>query len=313
MTYGEAVWMPDASSLSRRVVVTPGMSGGGSLLFGRIGDWTWDAVSAACGTDVHAARNQEGEPAYLSFYYYRIRGGTAVQPHGLEFGDRLQASSRVFDFGSRSALTLHRLAPAGLDLPDLPLEAAEFHERPHPACLYAETFNRWVSRTRSGSNRGLAEVSPPDFAHEHLPRLANEHSPRTLVGRARQAGTFHPGGPTGYLPGGSPATLTYALDPVRDLNGAGLVYFASFFSIFDTGLLALWRAAGRGDAAFVRRRIADQRIGFFGNADVGTVFTINGRRWLPGTPGRGEIADLQLREAGSERLVAVASIELAPA
>lgn len=310
--HGENVWMPDESSLSRHVIVSPGMCGGGSLLLGRIGDWTWDAVSAACRTNVHGARNRDGEPAYLSFYYFRIQGGTAVQPHGLSFGDELRVSSRVFGLGSRSAVTLHRLAPANLDLPDVPLDPAEYHERRHPSCLYAETFNRWVSRTLSGSNSSLTEISPPDFTYEHLPHLPNAYSPRTVVGRARQAASFYPGGPEGYVPAGPALTLTYELDPVRDLNGAGLIYFNAFFSIFDTALLALWRTAGRQDAEFVRRRVSDQRIGFFGNADIGSIFTITAQRWrVPGAD-RGEIADLQLREAQTGRLISIAGIKLDP-
>lgn len=149
----------DDSSLSRRVVVSPGMCSGGSLIFGRIGDWTWEAVAAACRTNVHAARTAEGRPAYLSFYYYRVRGGKTVHPHGLTFGDELQVSSRVFQFGSRSVLTLHRLAPAELGLADLPLDPVEVYERPHPDCMYVENFNRWISRSRPDSNRGLDRKS----------------------------------------------------------------------------------------------------------------------------------------------------------
>jgi probable biosynthetic protein (TIGR04098 family) len=104
--------------LARQVIVSPGMCSGGSLIFSRIGDWTWEAVAAACRTNVHAARTASGQPAYLSFYYYRVRGGKIVHPHGLTFGDELQVTSRVFQFGSSSVLTLHRLAPAGLDLAD---------------------------------------------------------------------------------------------------------------------------------------------------------------------------------------------------
>lgn len=160
----------------------------GSLVFGAIGDWTWEAVAAACRTNVYAARTAKGQPAYLSFYYYRVRGGNVVHPHGLTFGDELQVSSRVFHFGSQSVLTLHRLAPADHGLADTPLDPAEVYELPHPDCMYAENFNRWISRSRPGSNQGLAEVVPPDFAFTDLPRLPNRYSPRTLVGRrAKQA------------------------------------------------------------------------------------------------------------------------------
>ncbi|MFE3828681.1 LnmK family bifunctional acyltransferase/decarboxylase [Streptomyces sp. NPDC059092] len=306
---GHRLHRPDPSSLRREVLVSPAMCGGGSLVFGQIGDWTWDAVAAACGTNVHAARAADGRPAYLSFYYYRVRGGRTLHPHGLTFGDELRVDSRVFQYGGQSAVTLHRLAPAGLDVPDGPLDAAEFYERPRADCLYAENYNRWIARSRPGSNEGLALTAPPDFTHRHLPRLPNAHSPRSLVGRAREAGTFHSAPPPGFAPAAPGPTCRYELDVVRDLNGAGLMYFAAYFAIFDTALLRLWRSLGRGDAAFVGRRVVDQRIGFFGNADPGAVFHIEVRRWRGVRRPGAEIADMALRDAGSGRLLAVASTE----
>ncbi|WP_409471666.1 LnmK family bifunctional acyltransferase/decarboxylase [Streptomyces sp. HC307] len=295
---------------SRHVVVAPGMCSGGSLLFGRIGDWTWDTVADACRMKVHSARTPDGDPAYLSFYYFRVRGGRTIHPHGLTFGDELRVSSRAFQLGSRSVMTLHRLAPADLELDDVPLDPVEVYERRHPDCLYAENFNRWIARTSASSNKSLAQVCPADFAYADLPRLPNKYSPRALVGRARTADSFHPAGPPGFVEADPPFTVEYTLDVVRDLNGAGLMYFASYFSIFDTALLRLWRSLGRTDEQFLRRKVTDQEIGYFGNADPGAVFTIAVRRWRstkrPGT----EIADMAMHEADTGRLIAVTGVEI---
>jgi probable biosynthetic protein (TIGR04098 family) len=300
----------DDSSLSRQVVVSPGMCSGGSLVFGTIGDWTWEAVAAACRTNVHAARTAQGQPAYLSFYYYRVRGGNLVHPHGLTFGDELQVSSRVFYFGSQSVLTLHRLAPASLGLADTPLDPTEMYERQHPDCMYAENVNRWISRSRPGSNRDLAEVVPPDFGCADLPRLPNVHSPRTLVGRARKEGGFCIPAPQGFAMVGPEHIFEYELDIVRDINGAGLVYFAAYFSIFDTGLLRLWRSLGRSDGQFIQRRVIDQKIAYFGNADPGAVFKITLRRWCSMAQPEIEIADMTLRDSLTDRLLAVTAVEI---
>ncbi|MEU6952411.1 LnmK family bifunctional acyltransferase/decarboxylase [Streptomyces sp. NPDC045714] len=300
----------DDCSLTRRVTVSPGMCGSGSLIYGRIGDWTWEAVAAACGTNVHAARTAEGRPAYLSFYYYRVRGGRVVHPNGLTFGDELRVDSRVFQFGSQSVLTLHRLAPADLALPEGPLDAAEVYERPHPDCLYVENVNRWITRSRPGSNQGLSEVAPSDFAHTHLPRLPNDYSPRTLVGRARGAGSFRPEDRQDLVSAGPVHDVAYTLDITRDINGVGLVYFASYFSIFDTALLSLWRSLGRDDGQFMRRKVVDQRIGYFSNADPGAALTLSTRRWRSRADPGIEVADMAMREAGTDRLLAVGCVEL---
>lgn len=300
----------DDSALSRQVVVSPGMCGGGSLVFGRIGDWTWEAVAAACRTNVYAARTADGHPAYLSFYYYRVRGGSVVHPHGLTFGDELQVSSRVFQFGSQAVLTLHRLAPADLGPLSTPLDPAEVYDRPHPDCMYAENLNRWISRTLPANNRYLAEIIPPDFTFADLPRLPNQYSPRTPIGRAREASSFCVPAPAGFAVVGTERTFEYALDPARDINGAGLVYFASYFSIFDTALLRLWRSLGRGDEQFLRRRVTDQKIAYFGNADPGAVFNTTIRRWCSAAQPEIEIADMALRDSVTGRLLAVMAVEI---
>jgi probable biosynthetic protein (TIGR04098 family) len=297
------------SGASRHVIVSPGMCSGGSLIFGRIGDWTWDAVSESCGMNVHTARTASGQPAYLSFYYYRVRGGNLVHPHGLTFGDELRVTSRVFQFGGQSAITLHRIAPAGLPLPDGDLDPAEVYENPHPDCLYAENFNRWLARGQAGGNRGLALVAPPDFSYRDLPTLPNAYSPRALVGRARAAGGFHPDGPEGFVEAAPPLSFEYTLDVVRDMNGAGLMYFASYFSVFDTGLLRLWRSLRRTDAQFLRRRVMDQRIGYFGNADPGAVFTIGMRAWSSRAHPRTEVVDMAMRDKATGQLIAVGAVE----
>ena len=175
----------------------------------------------------------------------------------------------MFHFGSQSVLTLHRLAPVGLGLAETPLDPAEVYDLPHPDCMYAENFNRWISRSRPGSNQGLAEIVPPDFAFAGLPRLPNQYSPRTLVGRARHAGGFCVPAPQGFATVGPECTFEYALDAARDINGVGLVYFASYFAIFDTALLRLWRLLGRCDEQFLQRKVIDQKMGYFGNADPG--------------------------------------------
>jgi probable biosynthetic protein (TIGR04098 family) len=237
-----------------------------------------------------------------------VRGGKVVHPHGLTFGDELQVTSRVFQFGSHSVLTVHRLAPADLELADI-LDPAEVYERPHPDCMYVENLNRWISRSRPGSNHGLAEVAPADFHFEHLPRVPNQHSPRTMLGRARGASSFCVPAPEGYDLAGPEQTFEYLLDVTRDINGAGLVYFASYFSIFDTALLGLWRSLGWSDKQFLERRIIDQKIGYFGNADLGAVFTITARRWQSRTQPEIEIADMSLRDSATGGVLAVAAIE----
>ena len=99
----------DAKSVYRRVTVKPAMSGHNSLFVGQIGDWTWDTVTALCGTNVFTATNASGAPTYLAFYYFHLRGSPVLHSAGLTFGDRLEVVSTA---PRRTALQTAAARPA---------------------------------------------------------------------------------------------------------------------------------------------------------------------------------------------------------
>lgn len=294
-------------AVRRTVTVRPGMCGPSSLFMGLLGDWTWETVSALCDTDVFTARNDAGNPTYLAFYYFRVRGSRTFHPRMLTFGDRLDIVSGCYDQGSESVLTLHRISRSGDGDPDRPLDPEEFRLAPRKNCLYVENFNRWVTRGRSGSNQSLVKSSPPGFRHERLPALSDRFSPRAVYRRARTGLTFRDPADPAYeaLPG--EVTVEHPVDVVRDVNGVGLLYFASYFSMVDDALLALWRQRGGTDAAFLGRTVVDQQICYLGNADVNAVLTLTASSWRhTGVPGD-EVTDVVVRDRDTGRVLAVST------
>jgi probable biosynthetic protein (TIGR04098 family) len=304
----------DASSVTRTEVVRPAMCGHNSLFAGQIGDWTWDAVSELCDVDVLRARTPAGDPTYLSFYYYRIRGGRTFHLRTPSFGDTLRITTRLYDFGSESVLALHRIdrGDAHPDTTPAPVDADTFH-RAGGDSLRVENLNRWISRGGGTSNETLVRASPVGFRHRHLPTLPAHYSPRVACGTARTALTFHPDSHadgTRYADTGPPRRLYYPVDPSRDLNGVGLLYFASYFSIVDRALLDLYRGLGRDDAAFLDRVVVDQQLCYLGNADADCVIAIDVRHRVNlDEPGR-EMVDVVLRDSRTDRLLAVCTLHL---
>lgn len=302
----------DRSSVGRTEIVRPAMCGHNSLLAGQIGDWTWDAVSALCGVDALQARDAGGAPTYLSFCYLRIRGSRRFHMRTPSFGDRLHAATRLFDLGSESVLALHRIArsPEGQEERADAIVAPEpgrFYARPDDGCLHVESFNRWISRSGERTNRDLVRGSPAGFRHRHLATLPEERSPRLACRRARSALTFREGD---FRDLGPDVEVEYRVDPARDLNGVGLLYFATFFSIVDWALLQLWRRLGRSDQAFLRRVVVDQQLCYLGNADAGAVLVASVRRCAPAGDDSRELVDVVLRDREDERLLAVSTLEL---
>ncbi len=299
----------DPSLVTRTEIVRPAMSGHNSLLVGQIGDWTWDAVTEVCGTDVLRARNPAGAPTYLSFYYYRIRGSRAFHLRTPTFGDRLHVSSQLFDFGRESVLTLHRIGrsgngPAGFT-------AEEFYRSDDEGSLYVENYNRWISRAYgSSSNRELVRSAPADFRRHLLPLLPDRYSPRPLCHRAKSVHTFRPDHPDGdrHLPAGGVHHARYPVDITRDLNAVGLLYFAAYFSIVDRALLQCWRSLGRSDRAFLDRVVVDQQLCYLANADSDCVIDASSQRFEIAGDGEHELFDVVLRDR--DRVLAVSTLRL---
>lgn len=298
----------DSSSLARTTTVTPGMCGGSALFIGQIGDWTWEAVSLLCGTNVFTATNQHGAPSYLSFSYFRIHGSTVMNLGTINFGDRIQVSNRLFGFGSESILTLHKIKAAGEGSEIIDPE--EFYAFKDDHCLYAETFNRWVTRSDSRSNENLIRSSPLGFKYRHLPALPNTYSPRQAYHRARRSLSFFDRMPSDRVPVTLPFTVEYRIDLTRDLNCVGLLYFATYFSILDWALLRLWHHLDRDDGSFLGRVVLDQRLCYLGNVNAERVLSIRMEAWQKVDAPTDEMINFVVSDRDSGRKIAISSLHL---
>jgi probable biosynthetic protein (TIGR04098 family) len=307
------VWRAPDDSVGRLITIKPGMCGHNSLFVGQVGDWTWETVSEVCGTDAFNATDDLGRPTYLSFYYFRVRSGGLLHPGALTFGDRLETTSRVFGFGSESVLTLHRIrrvAPDAEPSPERGLDVEEFFAARQPDCLYVQNFNRWVTRNRTNSNARLISSAPADFRHAHLPQLPAVYSPRVAYAGARSRKTFHDPQDAEWDEVVAEDEVEYPIDITRDINGVGLLYFASYFSIIDGALLKMWRNQGRDDRKFLDRRVLDHQLCYLGNADADSVLRIRLRSWRRRDDPAQERWNAVVEEAASGRCLAVATVHV---
>jgi probable biosynthetic protein (TIGR04098 family) len=308
---GDAFETVGASAVFRRVTVKPAMSGHNSLFVGQIGDWTWDAVTTLCGTNVFNALNASGAPTYLAFYYFHVKGSPTFHSSRFTFGDRLEVLSTPFNFGSESILTLHRIKKEGQqEFPAQPVDLEEFYDFPRNDCLYVETFNRWIARSREESNQGLIKSSPVDFKYAHLDSLPDRYSPRLVCSHARLHHTFHDLQSPEYAAVAGDFHTEYKVDITRDVNAVGLIYFAAYFSIIDGALLKLWTHMGRSAQSFLSRIVLDHKLCYFGNADLDSVLRITLRSWRKsGEPGH-EVFNAVIHDCATEQMIAVSTIHL---
>jgi probable biosynthetic protein (TIGR04098 family) len=300
-----------ASSVYRTATITPAMSGSNSLFMAQVGDWTWEAVSAVSGTNVLTARNATGAPTYLAFYYFHIKASASMHLGSLTFGDHIDVTSTLFNFGSESILTLHKIQPASAGVPSFaPVDYTEFYEKPDHECIYVENFNRWVARSRENSNEDLVKSSPVNFKYMHLPVLPDQYSPRAVYNYARSHNTFLDRSSSIYSSIQDEFCTEYRIDISRDINAVGLIYFAAYFAIIDWAVLQLWRHLGRSDESFLKRIILDQKLCYLGNADIHAVLALRIQRWAHQQDPHREVFNVVIQDRAGLRLIAVSTIEL---
>ncbi|MEV5646068.1 LnmK family bifunctional acyltransferase/decarboxylase [Streptomyces flaveolus] len=296
------------TTLRRQVTVQPGMCGPTQSLIACVGDWTWQSVSDACGLDVFNARDEKGRPAYLSFYYYRLTSGLDFHPKQLTFGDRLEVQSQVFDVGRRSVLTLHRLRRVTnfLEAPDVePFDVEEAYTRPRDDCMYVENLNLWVTRGGDHTNVGLVHSPPVGFDHTVLPPFPEVHSPHPLCKQARVGQRFPDPETDHWIPAAPELVVDRTVDVAHDVNGVGLLYFASFFSIAERAMLEQWASLGRSGKSFVKRTIRDARICYLGNADLDATLRLRLRTMHHPEDPAEEKTDLVIHDISTNRTIAV--------
>ncbi|GGV57752.1 hypothetical protein GCM10010245_90870 [Streptomyces spectabilis] len=287
------------------------MCGQHFLFAAQVGDWTWGHVSDQTGMDVLTARTDTGDPAYLAFAFIRIKGSPDVHTLGLTFGDRVAVATQSFAAGPGTVLTLHQIKLLDGTLQDsLPsIDLDSYFHAPELDTLYVENVNRWVRRSVPGTNQELCSVVPSQFRHHNMDRLPLRFSPREKIKSAQKARTLLPTRIAKDSVRLGSHTVSYTVDASRDLNGVGLVYFASYFSFADTALLAYWEKLSRPLESFLARRVIDNRMCYFSNADPGTVLSISvtGYRYPASMPDDGELIDIRITDRHTGELLALNS------
>jgi len=301
----------DGNSLYRRVMITPSACGHNCLFLAHLGDWTWEAISTMSHTDIFREKNEDGDPVYPSAFYLRVCGSPAIQMHHFTFGDVIDVVTSVFNFGSQSLLVLHRVERAPEDgAPPRPVDPSEFHERRDENRLYVQLVNRWIARSRKTSNEELFKSAPERFATRHLPVLPDRYSPRLSYDLARRAETFHDVASPDYEPVVEEFAVDYTIDAARDLNGVGLVYFASFQSIVDSALLKLWRHLGRDVHSFINRVVRDRQAVILSNAEIDSDLRLILRSWRRRDDPRQEVFNVVIRHPARDRAVVVSTLQI---
>jgi probable biosynthetic protein (TIGR04098 family) len=268
----------------------------------------WTDFGQLTGTAPSRQRDHLGNPVYASFFYVEISG---FPPAGLAcFGpdDALEVVSSLGRFGRSVLDGEHRLYRRGFLPVDLPGEL--------PAAPCVRLSNVLVALGTDAADLSIATPANADV--DAVPALPTEPDSYQTIRQARATGSFFgiPLDGTRLWPGAF--RIDYTIDPDRDLNGVGLLYFCNYVSFMDLAERLALEATSQFQVDDIdRRSTIRRRIGYYGNARARDTLAIEVEGHVAGTVtaprgmplGARLILHHRVRRASDDRLIAVSSAE----
>lgn len=264
------------------------------------GDIRWSDLGALTGVPASRHRNADGRAVYASFYYV---GVDAPSPHGLAVhapDDDVEIVSTVMRFGRSMLDGTQHVYPAGTLAADLPEVL--------PPALAVRLSNVLVCEGAGPDD--LRITTPVNADLEAVAATPDEPDSYRAIREARVAGRFFDAGPGAEALWPGVHEVVYRINPDRDVNGVGLVYFANYVAFADYAERAALEAAGCFAPDALNRRVTlRRRVGYYGNARFDDALIIEVEGWRPAGATDGVVAHHRVRRRSDGRLVAVSTVE----
>jgi probable biosynthetic protein (TIGR04098 family) len=272
--------MTTATSINSRLSVELGMPLLGrrnlseNALLKMIGNHRWAQIQELGGVPTSLIRDDAGSRLYATFYFIELKLcperplGAYGENDVLSFTSDLSHYEKVYLDGC------HHLDSEG--------------------SFTVRSSNVFIYQERGPSKLSLAMPENMDFSR--ITGLASQPDSLSLCRQAKTQGTFVEPEPDDIPLFEGWRECIYEIDPDRDLNGAGLIYFANFVCFMDfaerriLGSLAVPFPADLLDARSTYLR----RIGYYGNAQASDSLSIRmkARMRILESNGDGKILDM---------------------
>lgn len=269
-------------------------------LLAHAGDLRWTDIGAATGCPAAHQRDAEGRAVYASFYFAEVAD---FPPQGLgAFGpdDELELVSTLTRFGRTMLDGEHHLYRAGTLPATLPAVL--------PVAPRVRLSNVFVCEGTGPDD--LRITTPVTGRTEDIPASESEPDSYRTIREARQAGYFFapPADATPLFAGAH--TVTYRINPDRDVNGVGLIYFANYVTFMDLAeRVALEESGCFAPVELDGRMTLRRRIGYYGNAQRHDTLAIEVEAFRLAAPAGRLLLHHRIRRPADGRLIAVSGVE----
>jgi probable biosynthetic protein (TIGR04098 family) len=242
---------------------------GESEMLKHLGHLRWQTFERITGTPTRCVANHEGERLYATFYHVDIEFPPSLPPHAFRENDRIIWVGDLAACGRNildGHFALYRQDDHRADSWGAPDASARqrFLEAGIPVVRLSNIF---ITQEAGPDQLRVGQPANVDFSA--IPELPRPPDGYELNRRACETGRFFEP-PTGSLSSPCAAiTVELPIDPDRDVNAAGLIYFGNFPAFFhgaERHALAALPLGGLPRSFVDRRGTLRRRIGLFANA-----------------------------------------------
>jgi probable biosynthetic protein (TIGR04098 family) len=287
-------------------------------LLQRLGDLRWRHLAEATGIPSRLIVDQDSQRLYTTFYFVELAFPERRPLASFGENDRILLLSRIQRYGRSMIDGITCLLPEAAQEPDPGcLEAVE---RCTLAGVPAARLSNVFVAQYAGSE-WLKKSRPASASFDRVPETALAPDSYALVRQAQQEGSFALPGKT-YTPlTDGPVEAEYRLAPDRDLNGAGLVYFANYPVFLDIAERQVLETAGLrlSDEQIDSRTLVRRRSAYLNNASARDTLGIEVRAWVENPFLARDVApemapvrlffNFQMRRRSDDRLMMVSTAE----
>lgn len=270
-------------------------------LFAHAQDLHWKEIGTLTACPASRLLDATGTEVYASIFFAELESGGDRGLAAFRPDDELELVGTLGRYGASMLDGEYRLYPAGSLAAELP--------DPLPV---APSLRLSFVLVSPGSGPDALRVSAPANAHmERIPPLASEPDSYRIVKQAQAAGGFVSPPATAQRLWAGTFSRVYAINPDRDLNGVGLLYFANYVAFLDAAEReALQEHAGLPPERLDGRVTLRRRIAYYGNARSTDRLEITVEAFaLDGEPEGRLLVSHQVRRVSDGRLIALAGAE----
>src|SRR5262245_45827418 len=248
-------------------------------LLQRLGDQRWRHLGHLMGIPTRDIVDENGERLYATFFYVEMAFPAERPMSSFGENERLRAVSTLARYGTSMLDGISYLMPGDFAAGDGP----PFRSLPEAvaAGIPAVRLSNIFVRQFAGAD-WLKKGRPAHPGFVRIPAMAQEPDCYAIVKRAEKNRQFTRPGPTWMAMTNGPVRCEYRIVPDRDLNGAGLVYFANypmFLDICERDVL-LTANLPLPEALVDRRTLVHRRSAYLNNASSRETLIVEIDPWL---------------------------------